>query len=229
MASVERTAYPLLPSQLPAKELHRSYPLSDSEIEWVNNTAKSPALSIGLAIQLKVFQHLHYFVPFDELPQELISHVRQCLRYGVRIAPRYSNPRTLYRHQAAIRQYLQVTPFYSSDGLAVTEQIARDCTAVLEQRVDLINAMIDELIPHSTMSLKPLWRMLRKPPSLGRNSGANRGDPQAKGAARHRLRQTPERLQFAETGTQETISQAPGSADRSSGLARELRGSGCRF
>lgn len=54
MASVERTAYPILPSQLPAKELHRSYSLSDSEIEWVNNTAKSPALSIGLAIQLKV-------------------------------------------------------------------------------------------------------------------------------------------------------------------------------
>jgi len=146
MASVERTAYPVLPSQLPAKELHRSYSLSDSEIEWVNNTAKSPALSIGLAIQLKVFQQLHYFVPFEELPQELISHVRQCLRYGTRIAPRYSNPCTLYRHQAAVRQYLQVTPFYSSDGLAVTEQIARDCAVVLEQRVDLINAMLDELI-----------------------------------------------------------------------------------
>ncbi|HFX2805295.1 TPA: Tn3 family transposase, partial [Pseudomonas aeruginosa] len=118
----------------------------DSEIEWVNNTAKSPALSIGLAIQLKVFQQLHYFVPFEELPQELISHVRQCLRYGARIAPRYSNPRTLYRHQAAVRQYLQVTPFYSSDGLAITEEIARDCAVVLEQRVDLINAMLDELI-----------------------------------------------------------------------------------
>ena len=146
MASVERTAYPLLPSQLPAKELHRCYSLSDSKIEWVNNTAKSPALSIGLAIQLKVFQQLHYFVPFEELPQELISHVRQCLRYGARIAPRYSNPRTLYRHQAAVRQYLQVTPFYSSDGLAITEEIARDCAVVLEQRVDLINAMLDELI-----------------------------------------------------------------------------------
>lgn len=145
MASVERTAYRLLPSQLPAKELHRCYSLSDSEIEWVNNTAKSPALSIGLAIQLKVFQQLHYFVPFEELPQEL-SHVRQCLRYGARIAPRYSNPRTLYRHQAAVRQYLQVTPFYSSDGLAITEEIARDCAVVLEQRVDLINAMLDELI-----------------------------------------------------------------------------------
>jgi TnpA family transposase len=146
MASVERTAYPLLPSQLPAKELHRSYSLSDSEIEWVNNTAKSPALAIGLAIQLKVFQQLHYFVPFEALPQELINHVRQCLRYGARIAPRYSNLRTLYRHQAAVRQYLQITPFYSSDGLAVTEQIARDCALVLEQRVDLINAMLDELI-----------------------------------------------------------------------------------
>lgn len=146
MASVERTAYPLLPSQLPAKELHRSYTLSDAEIEWVNNTAKSPALTIGLAIQLKIFQQMHYFVPFDELPLELINHVRQCLRYGARIVPRYSNPRTLYRHQAAIRQYLQVTPFHNSDGLAITEQIARDCAPILEQRVDLINTMIDELI-----------------------------------------------------------------------------------
>ena len=72
MASVERTAYPVLPSQLPAKELHRSYSLSDSEIEWVNNTAKSPALSIGLAIQLKVFQQLHYLVELeDATPEQL--------------------------------------------------------------------------------------------------------------------------------------------------------------
>ncbi|WP_028628399.1 Tn3 family transposase [Metapseudomonas resinovorans] len=146
MASVERTAYPLLPIHLSAKELHRSYSLSDSEIEWVDNTAKSPALSIALAIQLKVFQQLHYFVPLEELPPELVGHVRRCLRYGARITPRYSNPRTLYRHQAAVRQYLQVTPFYSSDGLAVTEQIARDCASVLEQRTDLINAMLDELV-----------------------------------------------------------------------------------
>lgn len=69
--STQQQIYPLLPSQLHTKEFHRSYSLSDSEIEWVNNTAKSPALSIGLAVQLKVFQQLHYFVLFDELLQKL--------------------------------------------------------------------------------------------------------------------------------------------------------------
>ncbi|HEJ1940711.1 TPA: DUF4158 domain-containing protein, partial [Pseudomonas aeruginosa] len=63
MASVERTAYPVLPNQVAAKELHRSYTLSEAEAEWISRSAKSPALSVGLAVQLKVFQQLHYFVP----------------------------------------------------------------------------------------------------------------------------------------------------------------------
>ncbi|EMN5288403.1 MULTISPECIES: Tn3 family transposase [Pseudomonas] len=146
MASVERTAYPVLPNQVAAKELHRSYTLSEAEAEWISRSAKSPALSVGLAVQLKVFQQLHYFVPLDEIPQGIIDHVRQCMRFGTRTVPRYSNARTLYRHQVAIRQFLQVTPFYNSDGLALTAQIAEECAQVLEQRVDLINAMIEELI-----------------------------------------------------------------------------------
>lgn len=146
MASLERTAYPKLPAHLSSKELHQCYSLSESELEWLSRTAKSPALTIGLAVLLKTFQQLHYFPSLEVIPTEIVNHVRSCLRYGVRIVPRYATPRTLYRHQRAIRQYLQITAFYGSDALKIAEETAHEAAEVLDQRVDVINVLIGELL-----------------------------------------------------------------------------------
>jgi TnpA family transposase len=148
MAALERTAYPRLATNLSAKDLHRGYSLSQTEIEWVSRTARSPALSLGLAVQLKVFQELHYFPPLDEIPPEIIGHVRETLGFGPRITLHYANPRTFYRHQAAIREHLQIKAFYGAEALNIALRLACESAEVLDQRADIINVLIGELLQH---------------------------------------------------------------------------------
>lgn len=146
MAALERTAYPRLLTTLSSKDLHRSYSLSSEELAWISRTARSPALSLGLAVQLKVFQELHYFPPLDEIPPEITYHIRKALGFGPRIGFRYTNPRTLYRHQASIREYLQIKAFYGSEALNIALRLANESAEVLDQRADIINVLIGELL-----------------------------------------------------------------------------------
>ncbi|HFL6174923.1 Tn3 family transposase [Pseudomonas aeruginosa] len=146
MAALERTAYPRLSTTLSSKDLHRSYSLSSEELGWISRTARSPALSLGLAVQLKVFQELHYFPPLDEIPPEITDHIRKALGFGPRIDFRYTNLRTLYRHQASIREYLQIKAFYGSEGLNIALRLANESAEVLDQRADIINVLIGELL-----------------------------------------------------------------------------------
>jgi TnpA family transposase/phage gp36-like protein len=146
MAALERTAYPRLSTTLSSRDLHRSYSLSSEELGWISRTARSPALSLGLAVQLKVFQELHYFPPLDEIPPEITDHIRKALGFGPRIGFRYTNPRTLYRHQASIREYLQIKAFYGSEALNIALRLANESAEVLDQRADIINVLIGELL-----------------------------------------------------------------------------------
>ncbi|HCF3291716.1 TPA: Tn3 family transposase [Pseudomonas aeruginosa] len=149
MAALERTAYPRLATTLSAKDLHRNYSLSSGELDWISRTARSPALSLGLAVQLKVFQELHYFPPLDEIPPEITDHIRNTLGFGPRITSRYTNSRTFYRHQAAIREYLQIKAFYGSEALTIALHLAHESAEVLDQRADIINVLIGELLQRS--------------------------------------------------------------------------------
>ncbi|EPO7926749.1 Tn3-like element ISPa42 family transposase, partial [Pseudomonas aeruginosa] len=119
------------------------------ELDWISRTARSPALSLGLAVQLKVFQELHYFPPLDEIPPEITDHIRNTLGFGPRITSRYTNSRTFYRHQAAIREYLQIKAFYGSEALTIALHLAHESAEVLDQRADIINVLIGELLQRS--------------------------------------------------------------------------------
>ena len=142
MAALERTAYPRLATTLRGKDLLHSYSLSRVELEWIAKTARSPALSLGLAIQLKVFQELHYFPHLDEVPSEILGHIRDALGLGPRITPHYANPRTLYRHQAAIREHLQIKAFYGSEALSIALRLAHESHRVLWRPLHLSQAAI---------------------------------------------------------------------------------------
>ncbi|HGM6563794.1 TPA: DUF4158 domain-containing protein, partial [Pseudomonas aeruginosa] len=101
------------------------------------------------AVQLKVFQELHYFPPLDEIPPEITDHIRNTLGFGPRITSRYTNSRTFYRHQAAIREYLQIKAFYGSEALTIALHLAHESAEVLDQRADIINVLIGELLQRS--------------------------------------------------------------------------------
>ncbi|MCO3288308.1 Tn3-like element ISPa42 family transposase, partial [Pseudomonas aeruginosa] len=96
-----------------------------------------------------VFQELHYFPPLDEIPPEITDHIRNTLGFGPRITSRYTNSRTFYRHQAAIREYLQIKAFYGSEALTIALHLAHESAEVLDQRADIINVLIGELLQRS--------------------------------------------------------------------------------
>ncbi|WVM93175.1 DUF4158 domain-containing protein [Halopseudomonas pachastrellae] len=164
MAALERTAYPRLATTLSAKDLHRNYSLSSGELDWISRTARSPALFPWAAVQLKVFQERHYFPPLDEYP-EITDHSRNTLGFGPRITSRYTNSRTFYRHQAAIREYLQIKAFYGSEALTIALHLAHESAEVLDQRADIINVLIGELLQRSyeLPAIPPSMTLLRMP------------------------------------------------------------------
>jgi hypothetical protein len=53
---------------------------------------------------------------------------------------------TRYRQHAAIRQYLNISPFYGKKGRLVAVRAAQEAALIVQQRVDLVNAIIDELV-----------------------------------------------------------------------------------
>lgn len=73
------------------------------------------------------------------------THVRSYLQLDVELRPGYGQERTLYRHQQAVREYLQVQPFDESARRAIAT-IVRQSALVMDNPADLINVAIEELV-----------------------------------------------------------------------------------
>ncbi len=146
MASVERTAYPVFSRSYGPKELQQHFSPAEHEIEWVKSRTPSASLRLSLAVLLKSFQHLRYFPAIDEIPVPVIDHVRNVIGYSERVQVDYSGKHTLYRHMAVVRDYLQVTPAYGQVATEIAEGLAYSAAELLDQRVDIINAVIEGLV-----------------------------------------------------------------------------------
>lgn len=148
MASLERTAYPQFSRSYGPKELQQAFSLSPDELFWLRSHGRSAPTRFGLAVLLKTFQHLWYFPPVETIPAEIVHHIRKSLGVGERVRIEYPVKLTLYRHMAAIRSFLQVKPFFDNDALAITERLSYEAAELMDQRPDIINAVIDGLILH---------------------------------------------------------------------------------
>lgn len=146
MASLERTAYPQLLSYYSPGDLRQFFTLQDEEIDWLNSNSRSAETRLGLAVLLKVFQHLRYFPSLDNIPSEVITHVRNCLGLGGAIRIAYHVERTLFRHKAMVLGSLKVKPFHGHDAMRQTERFACDAAELMDQRPDIINTMIEGLL-----------------------------------------------------------------------------------
>lgn len=146
MASLERTAYPRFSRVLVAKDLLRLYTPLPEEIEWAASLARKDRSRLGLLTLLKCFQQLHYFPSVDEIPEAISRHLRAVLGLNPDVPLGYPGIATLYRHHAAIRTFLGYTPFYGTKAGKIAKQAAREAAQVLDQRVDIINATIEELV-----------------------------------------------------------------------------------
>ncbi|HBO7263108.1 Tn3 family transposase [Pseudomonas aeruginosa] len=145
MASLERTAYPTLSKTYSKGELQRDFSFSDNEIKWVRSKSKAP-FHLNLAVLLKTFQVLRYFPDITDVPDQLVAFIRGEL--GQRSKVKFAEYKWFqqYRHMNAIRARLGVTAFYGSDAIEVAERHAKEMSFVLDQRADIINSVIEELI-----------------------------------------------------------------------------------
>ena len=99
MASVERTAYPRFRRFMSARELHVFYTPAGEEIAWARENASSDEHLLGLVIQLKAFSWLGCFPALDEVPAEVVGHIRRDLRLPETTRPHYASVRTAERHR----------------------------------------------------------------------------------------------------------------------------------
>src|SRR5437868_5815225 len=108
MASIERTAYPRFKRHPTAEALNDLYTPTTEEQAFARKSARSDQHQLTLLVLLKSFQRLGYFPKLEEVPRPVVDHIHNCLRLGQEIQPGYDEPRTLYRHHRAIRDFLQV-------------------------------------------------------------------------------------------------------------------------
>lgn len=146
MASLERTAYPQFLSYYSPSDLRQFFTLQDEEINWLKSAGRSAGTRLGLAVLLKVFQHLRYFPSLDKIPSEVITHVRNGLGFGDAIRIEYPVERTLFRHKAMVLGLLNVKPFHGHDAMRQAERFACDAAELMDQRADIINGIIEGVL-----------------------------------------------------------------------------------
>jgi hypothetical protein len=147
MAAIDRSAYPRFASKMSTRELVQHFTPSGAELDWARSNVRGLRLQQAILINLKCFQHLHYFPADADFPTEVIAHLASVLgRQEDDKSLQELRAATRYRQHATVRQYLSISPFYGKKGRLVAVRAAHAAALIVQQRVDLVNAIIDELV-----------------------------------------------------------------------------------
>jgi hypothetical protein len=144
VASIERTAYPRFKRRPSAQELTEVYTPSGEELVFIRDHARGPSPTLTVAVLLKSMQRLGYLPRLQDVPFAVVAHIRSCLRLPPNTALEVG-ARTLYRHHAAIRDFLQVRP-WGTDARHIAISAVHATAAVQDHPADLINVAIEELV-----------------------------------------------------------------------------------
>ena len=134
--------YPKRPS---ASELSRLFTPENHEIEWALSITTSIRTRVGILCLLKVFQTLGRFIPPQDIPTPIVSHIfrqlhvesssNDSLTYAIR---------TLRRHRDLIRQLLKVNKWDDSAQQLVVKTMTT-LASTCSNPADLINGAIDAI------------------------------------------------------------------------------------
>lgn len=155
MSSIERTAYPRYSKRrkIKQKELCQ-YTLTHDEIDLMKTVANKPHSHLNFAAQLKTFQRLGYFISIDEVPDEIVHHIRQSLKLHHRLKIGYQSKTTLHAHRNKIRQHLKVKRWGSENidgqpmhvGRKLAIKHAYEASHTMNNIPDMINAVMEHLL-----------------------------------------------------------------------------------
>ena len=160
MSVIKKTAYPRYANNKKiAKEyLRKNYSMNPCEKIFINRHARTNVSRLNLAVQLKVFKNLRYFLPIDDIPREIVKYIRKSLKmdYRVRCSYKRDSDNSIYNHRSKIRQYLNIKKWKSEipDGksnksITYAIKVAHDAASIMNYLPDIINVVISELIKNN--------------------------------------------------------------------------------
>lgn len=144
MASIERTAYPRLKKKFTQSELQNHYTPTLEEKLFVRENARNEEPQLHLLLCLKLFQKLNYFPNLDEVPPNLINHLRLAFKFSKEILPLVT-PRTQYKHHQSVRDYFSVKN-YDQTARKIVRTVVYQAAQTMDNPADLINVAIEKLI-----------------------------------------------------------------------------------
>ena len=146
MTAIDRTAYPRPGTRLTREELDERYALTDSDLDFIQATARSEPGRLLLAVLLKARRDLGCFPAPDEVNPGTVARVAAQL--GIDAAAAWPDgahrTKSLYRYQAAIRGYLSVTPYGSSAEHSIRDTVL-EAAETMSDPADLINRAVEAL------------------------------------------------------------------------------------
>lgn len=145
MTSIERTAYPRFKRYYTLNELKQIYTPTQDEIKFAYEHTKGENNFLNIIVLLKSFQRLGYFPDLNNIPLQIINHLKKELSIPEDINCHYSYKRTLYRHRQLIREYINVISF-NQQGIEKLTKIVTKSAYFMDNPADLINAAIEELV-----------------------------------------------------------------------------------
>lgn len=150
--SIERTAYPRFgeKQQFHKDWLKSNFSISDEEIAMLQRRSSPDEHVLAMAIQLKLFQHLGYFIDIEHVPGAIIKTIRDSLNLS-NVKAVYNNHRTKYRHRDYIRSKLSITKWKDTpaDQTKNTQRLAIESAhavaKIMNNPADIINATVEYL------------------------------------------------------------------------------------
>jgi hypothetical protein len=147
MPSIQETAYPRLKSNPSSRDLDSIYTPTADERDFARRLARTPTNQLGVLVQLKTFQRLGYSVPVRSVPTAIIHYIAAIAQLAAdseQLAT-YDGSRSQFRHLAAVREYLNISPYGAVAERAMTEAMELAATTK-HDLADLINNAIEELV-----------------------------------------------------------------------------------
>lgn len=144
VTSVERTAYPIFPRMVLARDLQVFFTPSPDEVVWAREKTGTDEHLLALTLALKCFQKMGRFPKAAEVPEAVLEHVRWCLELDERVLPVYASAKTRDSHRVLVRRLGEVG---HNPGKArkVAQKAMWDAAWVRNHPPDLINVALEKL------------------------------------------------------------------------------------
>ncbi len=144
MTAIDRTAYPRFRATLTPSELHEHFTPTAAELALAEAQTPDAAGKLAFLTLYKCMQVLNYLPSEEEIPPEVVEHLRWYLRLDASVLAEVS-PRSRRRYALVIRQAIGVKHAVQ-EALQVARTAMEQAAQVRDHPADLINAALETLL-----------------------------------------------------------------------------------